>query len=250
LSAERPGRHRKTRGDRFIRSGLSARLGWTGLAAGGTAAAVLVAAPLAWVLRSDTPIPTLGVSEPQVASAAGRVAGAGDREAVSAKVARPAPSQVVPQRPRSIRLPSGTTMVVKRAATGRDGELLLPRNVNRAGWWDGASRLGDPYGSVVIAAHVDSWTQGTGPFVEILSLHVGSIVKVQSADLRETFRVTSAGLVPKPSLNARSYAYSSHGPSRLVLITCGGPWDAVHSYHDNMVVVATPISGPRSLKRS
>jgi hypothetical protein len=250
LPAETPGRHRKTRGDRFTRGGLAARPRWAGLAAGGMAAAVLVAAPLAWALRADTAHPTLGVSTPQAVSAAGGAGGgAGGLDAVPAKVAHPAASQVVSQQPRSIRLPSGTTMVVKRAETDGKGVLRLPNNINRAGWWDGASRLGDPYGSVVIAAHVDSYTQGKGPFAEVLSLHAGNIIKVRSTGLQETYRVTSARLVPKPSLNSRSYAYSGHGPSRLVLITCGGPWDAVNSYHDNMVVVASPVSRPKNLKR-
>jgi hypothetical protein len=217
--------------------------------AGGTAAAVLVAAPLAWTLRSDAPNPTLQVSTPQGARVAGGMGdGVGDQEAAPAKVAGPAASQIVSQRPRMIRLPSGTTMAVHKAATGRNGELMLPTNINRAGWWDGGSRLGDPYGSLVIAAHVDSFTQGRGRFIELLSMHPGNRVRVWSANLRQTFRVTSARLVPKPLLTPRSYAYSGHGPPRLVLITCGGPYDSVNGYHDNMVVVATPVSGPRSLK--
>jgi hypothetical protein len=249
LSADQAGRHRKPGIIRSARRGLKARLGWAGLVAAGAAAAVLVAAPLAWTLRSDAPDPTLQVSAPQVASVPGGMGdGVGDREAAPAKVAGPAASQVVSQRPRKIQLPSGATMMVHRAATGRGGELMLPTNINRAGWWDGGSRLGDPYGAIVIAAHVDSFTQGLGRFAELLSMHPGDSVKVRSVNLRETFRVTSAKLVPKPLLTPRSYAYSGHGPPRLVLITCGGAYDAVNGYHDNMVVFAAPVSGPRSLK--
>lgn len=247
MLADPAGRHRKLGGERSTRSGLAARLGWTGLAAGGTAAAVLVAVPLAWTLRSDSE-PTLHASAPQAANVAGGTGeGAGDQEAAPADVAGPAASQVVSQRPRQIRLPSGTIMAVHRAATGRSGELMLPENINRAGWWDGGSRLGDPYGAVVIAAHVDSTTQGVGRFAELLSMHVGDIVKVRSADLRETFRVTSAKLVPKTSLTAGSYAYSGRGSPRLVLLTCGGTYDSARGgYQYNMVVVATPVAGAPS----
>jgi Sortase domain len=249
LRADQAGRHRKPGILRSTRRGLTARLGWAGLAVSGTAAAVLVAAPLAWTLRSDSPKTTLQVSATQAASVAGgRGERVGDQEAAPAKVAGPAASQVVSQRPRMIRLPSGTTVAVHKAATRPTGELMLPTNVNQAGWWDGGSRLGDPYGSLVIAAHVDSFTQGRGRFVELLSMHPGDRVNVWSANLRETFHVTSARLVPKPLLTPRSYAYSGHGPPRLVLITCGGPYDSVNGYHDNMVVVAAPLSGPRSLK--
>ncbi|MEP6528030.1 MAG: class F sortase [Nocardioidaceae bacterium] len=169
--------------------------------------------------------------------------GAGGQVAAPADVAGPAASQVVSQRPRQIRLPSGTIMAVRRAATDPGGELVLPGNINRAGWWDGGSRLGDPYGAVVIAAHVDS-TQGVGRAAEFLSMHAGDIVKVRSADLRETFRVTSAKLVPKTSLTAGSYAYSGRGSPRLVLLTCGGTYDSARGgYQYNMVVVATPVAG-------
>jgi hypothetical protein len=248
LPADPTGRHRKLGGERSTKPGLAARLGWTGLAAGGTAAAVLVAVPLAWTLRSDTPEPKLHASAPQAASVAGGTGDwAGGQKAAPADVAGPAASQVVSQRPRQIRLPSGTIMTVHRAATGRDGELMLPENINRAGWWDGGSRLGDPYGAVVIAAHVDSTTQGLGRFAELLSMHAGDIVKVRSADLRETFRVTSAKLVPKTALTAGSYAYSGRGSPRLVLLTCGGTYDSAHGgYQYNMVVVATPVAGPTS----
>ena len=251
MPADQVARHRKPGGERSTRRGLTARIGWVGLAAGGTAAALLVAAPLAWTLRSDAPDPTLDVSAPRAAAVArGMGQGAGDQEATPAKVAGPAASQVVSQRPRQIRLPSGITMAVHRAATGRGGKLMLPSNINRAGWWDGGSRLGDPYGAVVIAAHVDSYTQGLGRFAELLSMHAGDIVKLRSANLRETFRVTSAKLVPKTSLTAGSYAYSGHGSPRLVLITCGGTYEAAHGgYQYNMVVVASPVSAPRSLGR-
>ncbi|MGI8993003.1 MAG: hypothetical protein ACR2FP_01765, partial [Nocardioidaceae bacterium] len=73
----------------------------------------------------------------------------------SAAVAREAPSQVDAQRPQRLTLPSGTVVDVRVASTSGTGELVLPHDINQAGWWDGSARLGDPYGAVVIAAHVD-----------------------------------------------------------------------------------------------
>jgi len=43
-----------------------------------------------------------------------------------------------------------------------DGELQVPTNVDHVGWWDGSAAAGDPFGSTVIAGHVDSATQGIG----------------------------------------------------------------------------------------
>jgi hypothetical protein len=162
-----------------------------------------------------------------------------------ANVAHPAPSQVDAQRPRAVTLPSGVTMAVDASATGADGELMIPTDIKRAGWWDGSSRLGDPFGSVVIAAHVDSFSQGLGRFVELLGIRAGDLVTVRSHGLEQRFRVVSAQLVPKATVNAGSAIYSASGPSRLVLITCGGSYQADSGYADNMVVVAAP-AGPLS----
>jgi sortase (surface protein transpeptidase) len=133
------------------------------------------------------------------------------------------------------------TVPIDAAATARDGELVMPLDINRAGWWDGSSMLGDPFGSIVIAAHVDSFTQGLGRFVELLSMRPGDRVTVSSAGLTQDFTVVSARLVPKSDLSTGSSIYSVRGAPRLVLITCGGTYDAnAGGYQNNMVVQAVP----------
>ncbi|MGZ4443927.1 MAG: class F sortase [Nocardioidaceae bacterium] len=166
---------------------------------------------------------------------------AGRPPAGDARVGREAPSQVHPQRPTTLRLPSGQVMPVDVSSTGSDGGFRLPIDIGHAGWWDGSARLGDPYGSVVLAAHVDSFTQGVGPFAELLSMHRGNVIGVGAGSLGQTFVVRSVRLVPRVALTSSSFAYSQRGGSRLVLITCGGPYDASQGgYRDNVVVVATP----------
>ena len=162
----------------------------------------------------------------------------------AANVATAAPSQTVAQRPVSIELPSGVVVAVDATATGTDGDLQIPSDVRRAGWWDGSSRLGDPFGSVVIAAHVDSFTQGLGRFAELLSARPGDVLTMDSAAHTQRYRVTSAGLVAKSAVTAGSHLFAVGGEPRLVLVTCGGVYDAAHGgYQDNQIVVATPI-GP------
>ena len=59
----------------------------------------------------------------------------------------------------------------------------------------------------------------------------------------ETFayRVVSVRAYPKSELPAD--VYSVRGPPRLVLVTCGGPFDrAARHYRDNIVVTAVPRS--------
>ena len=78
-----------------------------------------------------------------------------------------------PERPVAVTLPSGRVLPVDPAGTLRDGALAVPRDIRRAGWWAGSSRLGDPFGSIVLAAHVDSFTQGVGPAAELLCARPG-----------------------------------------------------------------------------
>jgi hypothetical protein len=188
------------------------------------------------------------------AQAAERPSGAGGTARAAsvptpAQVGRPAPSQTDPERPATITLASGTSMRVRPTATTATGALDIPRNIKQAGWWDGGSKLGDPFGAIVVAAHVDSFTQGLGRFAELLSMKPGDVIRLDSAHLSETFQVASAGLVPKSSISATSGEFSASGQSRLVLITCGGQYDSAHGgYQSNMVVVAvaTQPAKPRA----
>ena len=73
----------------------------------------------------------------------------------------------------------------------------FPTNIKQAGWWDGGSKLGDPFGAIVVAAHVDSFTQGLGRFAELLSMKPGDLIRLDSAHLSDTYQVVRAGLVPE-----------------------------------------------------
>lgn len=160
-----------------------------------------------------------------------------------APVAAAAPSQVESERPTRLVLASGTAVPVHVASTDGGGQLVLPSNVRHAGWWDGGARLGDPLGSIVIAAHVDSFTQGLGAFAELLSAHPGQRLRLSSPHLARTYRITIAHLVPKDQVNQSSPLYTGPSQGRLVLITCGGSYDARRGgYQDNFVAIAVPVA--------
>lgn len=151
-----------------------------------------------------------------------------------------------PQRPSAVRLPSGITMPVDIVTAHRDGRLDLPSDVTRAGWWAGGSRLGDPFGAIVLAAHVDSFAQGIGPIAELLGEPVGGRVVLTSTRWQRSFGVLSTQLVARVSLAEVAAGFRTPGPLRLVLITCGGAYDtATQSYADNVVVTASPIGDLR-----
>ena len=153
---------------------------------------------------------------------------------------------VVPEPPRGIRLPNGRRVVVRPVGTTRNGLLDVPADIELAGWWSGGSRLGDPFGSTLVAAHVDSRTQGLGPFASLLGVHAGDRVHVWSHGLRQAFEITSLRLRPQGTIGPVSYLHSPKGPRRLTLVTCAGPYDAARGGYQNLAVItATPLGQAR-----
>jgi len=158
------------------------------------------------------------------------------RQGVTAQSAR---TRFVPAR---IELPSGDSAVVEPEQTV-DGTLQVPDDVSHVGWWDGSAFAGDPFGSTVIAGHVDSRSQGFGFFAQLLFTQVGDLIAVQSEAQSLTYQVVSVTLVNKDALASESDALSQRGPHRLVLITCSGQWyPELRSYDSNLIVIAEPAS--------
>jgi len=142
--------------------------------------------------------------------------------------------------PRQIELPSGHSAVVEPEETV-NGVLQVPADIQQVGWWGGSAYAGDPFGSTVIAGHVDSRLQGLGFFAELLLMQVGDLITLRSDTHALTYRVVSATLVNKEALASDNQALDQRGPHRLVLITCSGQWHPeVRSYDSNLVVIADP----------
>ncbi|MCW2819193.1 MAG: peptidase sortase [Marmoricola sp.] len=164
--------------------------------------------------------------------------------AVDARPARRA-GALRPEAPLSLRLPSGTVLPVRAVSTTVSGVLDVPSDVRQAGWWRGGSRLGDPWGSTLVAAHVDSTAQGLGPFVELLRLGRGERLVLTSATLRQTFRATSRQLVRRGPLLGHPWMSSASGRRRLVLVTCAPPYvPSRGGYQHLAVVTAVPVGSP------
>jgi LPXTG-site transpeptidase (sortase) family protein len=157
----------------------------------------------------------------------------------------PAPSQVKRFVPVQLILPGGEAAKVEPVSTV-DGELQVPKDVEHLGWWDGSSWLNDPFGSTVIAGHVDSATEGLGFFAQLLRVEKGDRVQVRgAAGQRQTFAVTSVRTVKQNALADDSRALTQTGDHRLVLITCTGVYRQGRGYESNLVVTATRVSDRR-----
>ena len=153
---------------------------------------------------------------------------------------------MVPEPPLGIQLPNGHRVGIRPVGTTRNGLLDVPDDIEVAGWWSGGSRLGDPFGSTLVAAHVDSRTQGLGPFASLLEVRAGDRVYVWSDGLRQTFEVRSLRLRPQGTIGPGSYLHSPEGARRLTLVTCAGPYDAARGGYQNLAVItATPLGKAR-----
>jgi hypothetical protein len=144
--------------------------------------------------------------------------------------------------PTSIKLPSGRRAVVQPAGVLGDGALDVPSDPDRVGWWTGGAEAGEPYGSVVLAGHVDIAGIGVGVLAEMLTMRPGQELTLGDGRQGQTYRVQTVRTVAKAKLTAGTGLFDQGHEHRLVLITCGGPFDRhTHRYRDNVVIVAAPV---------
>ncbi len=167
------------------------------------------------------------------------------RPVLNAREGTPAKSTRVRFVPEKLTLHGGASAAVEPAITV-NGELRVPTNVNHVGWWDGSASAGDPFGSTVIAGHVDSATQGIGFFAKLLRIKVGSNVTLEGEGHRLAYRVVAIQEVAKEALASDSRAFDQSGAHRLVLITCTGIYHPDRGGYDhNLVVIARPVGSAR-----
>jgi LPXTG-site transpeptidase (sortase) family protein len=174
-------------------------------------------------------------------STSGGDAPRGQSSVAPAREGRHAASQRVEFIPKQLMLPGHASAAVLPAATV-DGVLRVPEDVQHVGWWDGSAKAGEPFGSTVIAGHVDSATEGIGFFARLRKVKVGDTITLRAGSHHLKYRVSSVRSVPKKALAADSQAFKQAGPHRLVLITCTGRFHRDRGgYDSNLVVVAKPL---------
>ena len=122
----------------------------------------------------------------------------------------------------------------------RTGQLAVPTDIHRTGWWKDGAAPGDSAGTVLIAGHVDSAAAGAGAFYPLKSAQAGATVTITTSDGHSfRYRVTRMQIVLKANLPIGIFTRS--GAARLVLVTCGGPFDyRTGHYIDNVIVYASP----------
>lgn len=136
----------------------------------------------------------------------------------------------------------GVDMSVQPVGVEEGGFMQLPVDPSIAGWYQYGSDPSSPDGNVVISAHVDAPDYPIGPFSRLRELAAGAEVSVtDAAGIAHRYAVTSVAYVPKTELPVADL-FARSGTRALVLITCGGEYDAaIGRYEDNVVALATPV---------
>lgn len=123
-----------------------------------------------------------------------------------------------------------------------DGQMQIPEDADRAGWYRYGPAPGADAGSTVISGHVDD-RNGPGAFLALTDVAEGDEVTVEAADgTRTAYRIVSLRTVAKPELAVQE-VFRRDGPHVLQLITCTGPWSPdTRRYTDNLVITAEPVA--------
>jgi hypothetical protein len=142
--------------------------------------------------------------------------------------------------PVRLRIPAaGVDTPLETLGRAANRRIALPSRPERAGWFGGGPRPGQP-GPAVIIGHVD-WAHSPAVFFRLAQLGRGDRVLVERADgSTAAFRVTRLQQVPKTAFPTEQVYAPDLAPS-LRLITCGGSFDrSTKNYRDNVIVYATP----------
>jgi len=152
-------------------------------------------------------------------------------------------------RPVELRIPAiDVRVAVDVVGLDAAGQVEVPVDVARSGWYRFSAKPGSGEGSTVIVGHVDGVDQGAGAFYDLRSLNPGDTITLTRADDRQvTYEVVARERFDKDRVPLREL-FSRGGHERLTLITCGGPFDpASLEYTDNIVVTAVPVDSADDL---
>ena len=129
---------------------------------------------------------------------------------------------------------------VVRTGVADDGGMQLPESNREVAWYAFGSRPGDPSGTTVLAAHVDTRAEGLGPFARLRQLDRGDDIALTDVRGRTRhYTVTHVEDVKKSEIGL-DQLFRRDGDPELKVLTCGGPYRSGSGYRDNIVVTARP----------
>jgi hypothetical protein len=139
---------------------------------------------------------------------------------------------------------AGADLRIPVVPTGvaKDGQMELPPNPERIGWYKFGPAPSATRGSVVLGGHLDSREYGVGPLVRLGRTRPGDLIGLRLSDGRTLqYRTEAVRNVDKQAL-ALDVVFDRTGPRRLQLVTCGGEYIRDRGgYQQNLVVTAVPV---------
>jgi Sortase domain len=156
---------------------------------------------------------------------------------------KPAPHHVLPRAgiPVHLTIPSLKISASVDPVTVANRSLVVPADITRVGWWVDSTPPGAATGTTVIDGHVDSSRSGLGALFYISRLRPGATIALTTTTGSTLNYRVYAGRSYRKADGLPAQLFSETGPGRLVLITCGGPFNyKKHSYADNVVIFASP----------
>lgn len=116
-----------------------------------------------------------------------------------------------------------------------DGTLEVPASADEVGFYTGGRTPGE-LGPAVLGAHVDS-EKGPGIFYNLGAVKPGAKIHIAREDgSRVTFVVDKVAVYPKDDFPTEAVYRGDVVRAEIRLVTCGGTFDRVKHYLDNVVV--------------
>ena len=146
-------------------------------------------------------------------------------------------------RPVRLSIPAiGVNAPVVPVGVEAGGELGIPPDPSDIGWWADGAYPGKSSGAVILAGHIDSAVSGPGALLRLQDIRPGDSVTLAAAGRAYRYRVVALRAYDKSSLPVEA-VFGQRVTARLVIVSCGGPFDAATGHYlDNIVAYALPAS--------
>jgi len=134
----------------------------------------------------------------------------------------------------------------------RHGQVVVPKDVRRVGWWHGSRPLGATTGSSLLVGHVADGRQRPGALSRLREVRRGARIRVVWRWHATWWRVTRITYTPR-TRDLPSRVWRRSGRRLLNVVTCAHRVvypNGYYHYRDNLTVTAVPVGKPRSARNS
>jgi hypothetical protein len=134
----------------------------------------------------------------------------------------------------------GVSAPVLPTGVQADRSLAIPPDPSDVGWWAAGGFPGEPTGAVILVGHINSAVYGPGALLRLQDARPGMVITVMASGQAYRYRVVALRAYAKATLPVTA-VFGQQVAARLVVVSCGGPFDAsTGHYLDNIVAYAVP----------